>query len=353
MIVSRRELVAGAALLSSCVPRSTVNGCGDLAGKGVRWIVPYPPGGSYDVFSRLLETPLEQALGAEVVIANESAGLVGATRLRDAAPDGRTLGILNAPGLLAASLAGQAGVPNPALDFTLLGRISRARTVIVSHRSSSLRTVDDLIARSSVKPLLFGISGATSNNLLSIAGTMSLLGLPARFLAGYGGSREELLGLMRGEFDLFSSNLESVQTGLESGELNLLVQIAAEPFFAHPPYSSAGVLGGPGGWAARRAGANGRTPAQAVDDAATLSDALMAGIVAVAPPRLSPELRDCLRAKFQLAAQSPSFVAGARAARRTLDIGTGAETQVALEAAATKMARFAPIVREAIARIRR
>ena len=82
MTWSRRHLLLGAvAGVSGCASRSNKTGCDALVGQSIRWIVPYPPGGTYDVFSRLFEAPFEKALGAEIVIGNEPGGgaLVGAT----------------------------------------------------------------------------------------------------------------------------------------------------------------------------------------------------------------------------------------------------------------------------------
>ena len=71
--------------------------CPGLAGERVRWIVPYSPGGGYDVYSRLLEPFYEEAIGAEIVVENRPGigGRAGVRMIRDADPDGLTLGIVN------------------------------------------------------------------------------------------------------------------------------------------------------------------------------------------------------------------------------------------------------------------
>lgn len=352
---TRRNLLSSVALLSACTRRFAATGCEALKNQKIRWLVPYPPGGSYDVFSRLLELPLEKALGAEILIANEAGGggLIGASKLRDAVPDGRTLGVVNAPGLMSGSLAGEAATPNPARDFTVIGRLSRVRSAIVTSASSPLKTVDDLILRQSTKPLLFGVTGASSNNLLCIAATTSLLGLNMEYVAGYAGSREELLAVMRGEVDLISANYETLQDGVESGELRVLLQLTDTPVSSHPALATSGVLGGSEGWAARRSQQTGRSVAQAVDEAHALAEAIGAGIIVVAPKQLSAELTSCLRSNFDIAVKDQRFLDGVRAARRSLDLTNGATTQAELKVAETQFSRFAPLVRAAIARIRK
>src|SRR4051794_3105839 len=84
------------ALLLPVLPLGAAD-CSSLAGHSITWIVPYSPGGGFDVESRLLAPHLSQVLGADVAVQNVSGagGLVGAKAIRDAAPDGRTIGVIN------------------------------------------------------------------------------------------------------------------------------------------------------------------------------------------------------------------------------------------------------------------
>jgi tripartite-type tricarboxylate transporter receptor subunit TctC len=55
-------------------------------------VVPFPPGGANDVVVRLIQAPLEAALGAPVVIENRGAGgNIGIGAVAHARPDGYTL----------------------------------------------------------------------------------------------------------------------------------------------------------------------------------------------------------------------------------------------------------------------
>ena len=69
--------------------------------KGVRIIVPFPPGGTYDIVARLLVAPLGKTLNTSVIIENKpGAGTnIGTEMVVRAARDGLTLlmgGIANA-----------------------------------------------------------------------------------------------------------------------------------------------------------------------------------------------------------------------------------------------------------------
>ena len=51
----------------------------DWPTKPVRFIVPYPPGGGTDIIARILQNPLSDALGHQVVIENRggAGGMIG------------------------------------------------------------------------------------------------------------------------------------------------------------------------------------------------------------------------------------------------------------------------------------
>ena len=112
----------------------------------IRWIVPHPPGGGYDTYSRLLQPFLEGALGARGVRIENldgAGGLRGAAATCEASPDGATLGIVNVPGLLLASMV-DASVPNPFQGFTLLGTIARSSYLWATSAASGIRSFEDL-----------------------------------------------------------------------------------------------------------------------------------------------------------------------------------------------------------------
>ncbi|MBN8733930.1 MAG: hypothetical protein J0L64_25565 [Acidobacteria bacterium] len=353
MSVTRRGFLAASAL-AGCSRRPSEPGCASLAGKSIRWIVPFSAGGGYEMLSRLLEPHLEQSLGAEILIVNEpgNGGIVGASKLRDALPDGRTLGILNSAGLFAAAMTGSGGYPDPARDFSILGRLGRTQPVLFTAASSSIRSIEDLAAPKRSGGLLASVTGLGSNNFLTVSSVESILGLRFDYIAGYAGSRDEMLALLRGEVDLSSGNFESNQAGFEQGEIRPLLQVSDKPITEHPSFRNVPCLGGPNGWAARRAAALGQDVPAAEAAAAALISLYTPGILAAAP-RLPSELAACLSDRFLDAASSPALAAAAKTTRRTLEIATGKQALQDLAAASRNITRFAPVVRAAFERVRR
>lgn len=58
-------------------------------------IVPFAPGGANDIVSRLLQVPLEKALGQPIIIENKpgASGVLGTDLVAKSPPDGHTLSV--------------------------------------------------------------------------------------------------------------------------------------------------------------------------------------------------------------------------------------------------------------------
>ena len=61
-------------------------------GKPVRWVVPFPPGGSVDIVSRLMQNGISKGLGQPILIETRggAGGTVGTAEVARSAPDGYT-----------------------------------------------------------------------------------------------------------------------------------------------------------------------------------------------------------------------------------------------------------------------
>src|SRR5262245_62491476 len=69
--------------------------------KPLRFIVPFPAGGSTDAVARAMQPALEKILGQPVVVENRAGagGMLGVDAIAKAAPDGYTIGIAGAGAL--------------------------------------------------------------------------------------------------------------------------------------------------------------------------------------------------------------------------------------------------------------
>jgi len=116
----------------------------DYPSKPIRLIVGYPPGGGIDFAARTVQVPLQDALKTNVVIDYKpgASGMIAATELTRAAPDGYTLLLANTgPFAIAPYL--QARPPyDPLKQFTYIGQISQGSYIAVTrvdHPAADLR----------------------------------------------------------------------------------------------------------------------------------------------------------------------------------------------------------------------
>ena len=78
----------------------------DYPNKPIRWIVPYPPGGTTDLLARLMGQYLSQKLGQQVIVENKAGGgnNIGTEMSVKAQPDGYTIHLVNPANAINATL---------------------------------------------------------------------------------------------------------------------------------------------------------------------------------------------------------------------------------------------------------
>ncbi len=333
------------------VPALANGACDGLAGATVQWVVPTRPGGGYDAYSRLIEPFLERALDAQVLVVNrpEAGGVVAARAVMDASPDGRTLAILNATGLLTAHALGDGEVPHPGNDFTVLGRLAANHVVLFTSPGPGLDTLEQLLSTAQSRPIVFGVRDVGSTSFLAPPVVASLLGVEHALVTGYLGSSARVLAVMRGEVDAMVANHDSVSAQVRDGELIPVLQLTPES----GDLLDVPRLDGPGGVAERRAGVTSRSAAEALALAGALGEVVGAGRVIVAPPGMAAAERACLGQVMDHIAADPGFQAAVRTAGLTVEWLSAPEAVAAVESASRAVEVLAPVVRPALEEVLR
>ena len=220
-----------------------------------------------------------------------------------------------ASSLIIAELLGTEGSPRLAEDFTLLGLFGREPEVWLASAASEIRSMDDLFAKASQANVVYGSAAFASETWLTGSMGSKILAIEVDFVAGYKGSKERLLSLVRGELDMTSNSWSSSRAFVESGELRPLAQISSVPISDHWALSGVPVLGGPDGVAVKRARALGRDPQAARVQADALASIIGAGRIVAAPGGLDPGLAACLGDAVHAAMTDAGFEAAMATAR--------------------------------------
>ena len=125
----------------------------------IRFIVPFPAGGSTDVAARVIGEHLSQMLGEQIVVENKSgaSGVVGTEAAAKSAPDGYT--ILIATDQVSTWQHLFKLNFDPMKDLVPVVQLSRQPVVLAVHPSLGPATLAELIALAKQRP---GMSYATS-----------------------------------------------------------------------------------------------------------------------------------------------------------------------------------------------
>jgi len=193
--------------------------------KPIRYIVPFPPGGPTDTFSRALTARLGEALGQPVVVENVpgAGAAIGMDRLAKSAPDGYTIGLATTgshainPHVYGAKLT-----YNALKDFTPLTLAVSYVNILVVNPAVPVKSVADLVAYAKANPgkVNFGSAGNGSSNHLSGELLKSLTGAPMQHIP-YKGSAPALTDVVSGQltfmFDILNTSLPQIAAGRVRG----------------------------------------------------------------------------------------------------------------------------------------
>lgn len=204
--------------------------------KAVRIIVPYPPGGTSDILSRLLSPKLNEVFGQPVVVDNRPGanGNIGADMVAKSAPDGHTL-LLADLGALTISPSIYKLPFDVTRDFAPVTMVSYSPHMLAVHPSVPVKTVKELIALAKAKPglLNFAVSG--------IGGAPHLAGIAFEAQTGvkwtyipYKGGADAIIGLASGQADAIFNGMLATYPHVRSGKLKLLAVSSAKRVAAIP-----------------------------------------------------------------------------------------------------------------------
>jgi tripartite-type tricarboxylate transporter receptor subunit TctC len=204
----RRTLLA-AALAAPALARAAAFPSGD-----VRIVSGAPPGGTSDIFSRLLAEKLSPIFRQRVLVENRAGagGLVGAVAVNNLPSDGHNL-FVTSMGVQAvmAQMPGQVMPLDPDRDLTPVSNGIGIPNLLIVHPDAPFRTVPDLIAHAKANPGKLTYASAGSGGSQHLAAEMfkvltgtEILGIP------YRGGAPATLAVIAREVDMFFGNLPDV-----------------------------------------------------------------------------------------------------------------------------------------------
>ena len=140
--------------------------------KPIRWVVPFPPGGSLDIISRIMQNRMSEGLGQPIVIESRAGagGAVGTAEVARSAPDGYTF-------LFTLS----SHTINPLLyklnydverDFAPVSLIVSLPQLIAVNPAVPIKSMRDLVAAAKAQPGKLSFASAGNGTPSHIAGEL-------------------------------------------------------------------------------------------------------------------------------------------------------------------------------------
>ena len=160
---SRRTVLQGAAAAVAAALAGTGSAFAQSSDSPLRLFVGFPPGGSGDLFARILADGLREELNRPVLIENKpgAGGLTVATGFLRAPKDGTQLMLATGSTAVAAPISRAKPPYNPVTDFQWIALLSYAPFVIAVNPSLPVNNLKELVAYCKARPgkLSYGHAG--------------------------------------------------------------------------------------------------------------------------------------------------------------------------------------------------
>jgi tripartite-type tricarboxylate transporter receptor subunit TctC len=191
----------------------------------VRFVVPYPPGGSTDYTAREIAQRLSEMWGQQLVIDNRggAGSLIGHALAAHSPPDGYTILLGTSAGLSIAPALGTKLSYDPQKDFAPIGLAVYAPYLLVVHASLPVTSVKEFIDYAKKHPgkLNYASSGAGTPNHLG-GEMMDLLAGTRTVHVPYKGGGPAMTDLISGQIQYMLTAIPQALPHVKSGRLRAL-----------------------------------------------------------------------------------------------------------------------------------
>jgi tripartite-type tricarboxylate transporter receptor subunit TctC len=191
--------------------------------KPVRWVVPFPPGGSVDLISRILQPRVSEGLGQPILIENRggAGGTVGTGAVARAAPDGYTFLVTLSSHTI-----------NPLLykldydverDFAPVSLIMSVPQLLAANPATPYKSIQDVIAAAKAQPGKLAFASAGNGTPSHIAGELLKLKTGVDLLhVPYKGGGPAVTDTLAGQVPMLILTAAIVMSHVRAGKLTAL-----------------------------------------------------------------------------------------------------------------------------------
>ncbi|MGB7036547.1 MAG: tripartite tricarboxylate transporter substrate binding protein [Xanthobacteraceae bacterium] len=210
-----------AALMAACLLAAGAASAQTYPTRPITMIVAFPPGGADDATARMIQAPMEKALGQTIVIDNigGAGGMIAAAKAARAEPDGYT--ILQHQDALA---AGMALYPNRTFDaekdFVPIGLINTVSNTLAGRPTLPANNFKELLAWMKQPGVSAKIGHPGVGSFGHLAEVLAFQEMGVKVVqVPYRGAGPALVDLLEGQVDLGPISAVAAQPLIKSGKL--------------------------------------------------------------------------------------------------------------------------------------
>jgi tripartite-type tricarboxylate transporter receptor subunit TctC len=205
--------------------------------RAVRVVVTFPPGGTPDIYGRVMAAELQKVWGQPVVVENRTGagGTIGTDTVAKAAPDGYTL-LFAADASVTLAPAVIAKLPyDPVRDLTPIVNVTAGPFVLLANPAFPPNTMAELIALAKKEPgkIPYASSGAGGQQHLAMESVRTMAGIDVVHVP-YKGFGQGVTDVLANQVPLIFGGITASISYVGSGKLKALGVTSAKRAKAMP-----------------------------------------------------------------------------------------------------------------------
>lgn len=221
-MTDRRHFLASTGVALAGVVAPSLVRAQTFPARPIRYICPWPAGGSTDAVIRALATSASAILGQSIIVDNKpgAAGMLGAIELVNAKPDGYTVsqlpqGVFRVPHMQKVAF-------DTLKDFTWIACLTGYTFGLVVPASSPFKSIKDLVdyARANPGKVTYGSTGTGTSPHLAVEEFAQRAGIQLTHVP-FKGNAENMQAILGGHI-MAASDATGWGSHVESGKLRLL-----------------------------------------------------------------------------------------------------------------------------------
>ncbi|MHB8732986.1 MAG: Bug family tripartite tricarboxylate transporter substrate binding protein [bacterium] len=308
------------------------------AGTVIQLVVPWSPGGGFDLVARIAQPSLQESLNAlggqhiTVIVVNKpgAGARVGTEYVYNSPPDGTRWVLVGTDAAPLQEL--YLGANFHVKDFAYMGSLNYSQWGIVVRTNIGISDMKDLITRSERQPFLAGTSGAGSGDYIAWLLTQAILkqrgvAFPLNFV-NFSSSTTVFASMQRGEAEGYFGSIESMLPATDGGYAKLIVVFDKTRNPYYPNVATAFQ--------------------QHIADAQTITNLVGVRRMFVGPANIPDDRLKVLRRALQMALADPLLLRRAKNARVPIEYGTAEQARDAMVSHEEVLSHYQAVVEAAL-----